>query len=421
MLKLISFSKTNSNKITLLSIIESIIAVTVTIYIAIDFGTLFYIALSASIAPFLMMKSKESKEKGLGIFCKLKELLDKTSVFFRKFHLPGLILGQWFYVFVVLLSSITIKFIVTLSFFIKGIKSIPKNWVRIVLCTDFTTPLEIIPGYGGIPIFPYSYNENAIPSDQERYSEFKYRVFICLLCFLIGYFCINIIEFYNTYKKANVGFAGPDSVFEWLLFFILMMVGIFNYLIAIINLPFMVEITCYILAVVYRFSLKSTSFLWLPLVYVVNETFDDSISIKGKLKILNDSSIEKLKKYVSWVTIVVMAFKIILLPRIIIWWNSNSWSELLNVYIMPNEIHPWHIAATLNALVTIIGFYLFFEKASLYLEEGKWDESQVKKMYNFFCFIRGIISIYTISIGLYLTINVVISGPLPSFSFNLCP
>jgi hypothetical protein len=184
---------------------------------------------------------------------------------------------------------------------------------------------------------------------------------------------------------------------------------------------FTLGLSCYVLAYLYRLSLKSTALIWLPLVYVVHITFDGSVKLSVQLEEMRQSALWKILRILSWVTLVLLAAKIVILPTIIDWWNSQLWTKVLDVYVMPNVIHPWHLATGLNSVIALLGFYYFIDRAPLRLSEGIWTETKVLRGLQVFTFVRGTISIYTILVGLYLTVSAARSMNWPAWSGRIVP
>jgi hypothetical protein len=111
--------------------------------------------------------------------------------------------------------------------------------------------------------------------------------------------------------------------------------------------------------------LKSTALIWLPLVYVVRTTYNRTLSLPAQLEEMRQAAIWKIIRGISWVTLALLAAKIVILPTVIDWWNSKMWTKVLNVYVIPNMIHPWRVATGLNSMIALCGYYYFLDGASL--------------------------------------------------------
>lgn len=376
-----------ARQLTLVALVESIAAVSVSLWLAIKFGTLAHVATGACLAPLLLMRSRESVERGQRWFARIAPTAptddDPTKhawVFLR-----------------ILAYSFVVRVLATARHPIKGIRAIPENWTRVVLCTDIRTPLELVPGCGTVA---ETLRESAFDKDS---SSWGFLLFSTAICGLIA----AAIDTWARDWTANV----PWHVFTWILEAIFL----------ISTLLFGIGLMCYVIAYVYRFSLKSTAVIWLPIIYVVRAGYDESLPLLLRLKEIQVSAIWNLIRAISWITILLLACKIILLPNAIDWWNSHSWAEILNVYVMPNRIHPWHVAAGLNSLIALLGYYYFLERAPRLIKAGAWSEGSITTGLRVFTFTRGVISIYTIAVGIYLTVVAALSMKWPQWSWNVVP
>jgi hypothetical protein len=377
-----------SSEPTVLALVETLAAVAISVGIAVRYETLAHVAVSCFIAPLLLMRSSESVTLGIRWFNKLRPTKPERA---GNPFLPG-----WQYLKTLVLS-IAIKFAATARHPIKGIQCIPTNWVRVVLCTDLGTSVELVPGIG-----PAYDTLKGCVTDDDPY-EFGALlagvIFAAAVVFAIHYWVRPWSE--NILWQAFFWFLEFSFSLSW----------------SILALG----LACYVVAYFYRLSLKSTALIWLPLVYVVYTTFDRSVALSVQLEEMRESALWKLTRLLAWVTLALLISKITVLPTSIEWWNSQSWAKVLNVYVMPNEIHPWHIATGLNAAITLLGFFYFLDRAPRRIREGIWSESTVLRAVQVFTLTRGLISIYTILVGLYLTVIAARAMNWPLWSGKLVP
>jgi len=327
-----------------MAVVETVLAIAASIWIATLSNTLAYMAIAASLSPFLLLRSEESAQLGVRWF----NLFAPSKV--NKVDLSA---NAWVWL-TLLVLSLLIRVIATLCHPFKGIQSIPKNWVRAVLCSDLATPVELVPGTGSV---------------REVLQKYSYEDLDVDAVFMIVMFAIFLslgaaVKFFETLLPNSL--LSAVSVFFAFVFFFgasLMALGL----------------TCYIVAHMYRFSLKSTALIWLPLVYVVHVAYDKSLTLSGRLEEMQRSALWRLIRFISWVTLALLAAKIVFLPSVINWWNQQVWTRVINVYVMPNQIHGWHIAAGLNSVIALVGYYYFIDRAPLRIRDGSWNESQVMK------------------------------------------
>ena len=167
--------------------------------------------------------------------------------------------------------------------------------------------------------------------------------------------------------------------------------------------------------------LSSTALLWAPLIYIVNATFDERLSASDTVDEHRDASLWRIVRFIAWLTLIGMFLKLFVLPTSISWWNSQSWTDVLDVYIMPNTVHPWHLAASINAVLALAGYHFLIHRASVRLRRGVWTADFVRRWLRVLTFSRGIISLYTIAVGIYLTFQAAQFINFPKFSFDPFP
>lgn len=262
-----------NREISFLAILEIILATCLYWGIAYYYDFYLHIITSIFFAPFLLLKSKDSMiftlNKSAIIFSKnslikftlenkimilLSSLMAVTSLFFT--HNLNNVLRFLFAFFIgVLFSNILIilfvvlysKILATLKYFIEGIKNISLNWFESCFTIDiFKTP-ELIWGIE---------NDERIPND------FKFSYF-----------------FKNIKEESNY--------------------------IDIFVKTFIIGIL-YIFAVFYRFSIKSTFWFYIPLLFLVrtpSEIEDDSHKVGEFLSSLYETYLAKLRLILALITL----------------------------------------------------------------------------------------------------------------------
>ncbi len=295
-----------------------------------------------------------------------------------------------------LLCSVIVRVVATLRHPIKGVKEVPANWRRVVLCTDMKTPVELVPETGSVREIL-----QRVVSDKGEAQQSTILIMV-----VTAFACGAGAHFARSIWSAWI-WLGITWFFElcWLILGALLVAGMF----------------CHLIGWMYRFSLKSTALLWAPLLHVVKSTFDESLPLDMKLQELCVSSVWRLIRIFSWVTLFLLSLKVVILPQVIGWWNAQPWSSVLNVYVMPNEIHTWHIVAAANSVFALVGYYLFIERASRHLSAGAWSSAFVANVLQGFTFVRGFLSIYTITVGVYLTVIAAFAMDWPRWTGRIFP
>ncbi|MGY3452535.1 hypothetical protein ACVILH_004877 [Bradyrhizobium sp. USDA 4353] len=231
----------------------------------------------------------------------------------------------------------------------ESIAAIPDNWRKIVLCTDVTTLPELAPGL----------------EDLATFSE------------------IFIVRFSDVPLEPSLGRAKYAAGLFYLLFFV------------------------YAPASAYRWSIKSTSLIWSPLLWAFRpiQAKEDPLQLAQQIQVL---SIYRISRLYSAGVLSLFAAKLYLFVA----WSSlketaqriPGWDTIAH-YLVPEAIPGWHIAAATNAALT----WVIFLNAERYTLNGAhYDRAQLSNIRVFLAIsftTRNFLTIYTATCTLYLTIT----------------
>ncbi|MCA9211702.1 MAG: hypothetical protein KDB27_01445, partial [Planctomycetales bacterium] len=136
-----------AGEMTVLSIVETLIAMG--IYVAIWWltGSLLHLAIAAIAAPLTLLRTEESVELGLKWI-----RFRADSLWDRLYWLPEI--ATWFLsipmIVCICVFAILVRFTATFAILVRHpiytLQTIPRNWIRIVLCLDVCRAPEVIPG-----------------------------------------------------------------------------------------------------------------------------------------------------------------------------------------------------------------------------------------------------------------------------------
>jgi len=164
----------------------------------------------------------------------------------------------------------------------------------------------------------------------------------------------------------------------------------------------------YLSAFLYRFSLKSTTLIYFPLIWLIGGTNQKQKNIKLIIDDLLDSKYERLKYYFSWFAILVLT----IFPLCL----SFYWQNLINIlsekevliYFFPLEqIGSWHITRVVSALITII-LIIFADKLRIRLNHREYSLGQVKTFFiRLGIRLRVILGIWTLGCGFSIIMSIV--------------
>ena len=343
-----------------LAALETALAVAISIGIFHYTGSLLHIVISVLITPFLLLRTQRSTEAGLRWFDKL---------FTLAFELEGRLLGRdpgtvADAIRVIFLRtpsmigiSIGVRIAATFWAFVQepleSIRAIPQNWWRIAFATDFAHPPEIMPG-----VELHVKLESADPNDYYLFSG-------------------AISEFYGQELSVSERSFGT-----------LIIVSLF--------LP----------SILYRLSLKSTSVLYLPFIWIIHAPRESENQRKLLIRELVESHLERVKRIYAWFVLFVLT----LAPAYLLAFEPSLRNQfpdhlLWNYFAPIHKLSSWHLSRSLSALLTLVMFFL----ANKALIRADNTDSKITPTTTLLIQsgvkIRGFLSLWTIGCGLFILLS----------------
>src|SRR5271157_1542356 len=358
----------DKGEISLLAILETILATAIAIYLSVKFDSLKWIAWPACVAPFFLLRTQDSIKLGFKLFLKIgyqfTDRIEKPRNEVRKaenrVNLIKSIGGQMLLTCSLVIGVALIRFVSVLLTCCRhpfiSISSIPANWSRAALIIDFCYPLELIPGY------PYK-------TGDEPFTVSEY--FVTMLSDI-------------SWRKT--------SQWKRLLFLI----------------PFMMPVVIIWFAplLLYRLSMKATAIVYTPFLWIVGSTFRKMPDIAAALRRIRESDLTRIVVLYSALVIAAFAAKFVLMVKwsnFVVWWNTNPVADFLAIYVVPAEIPLWQLAAFINAFWAI-GIFIFAGEALLRIKLGEpWSPKIVESVVRTSSFGRDRKSVYTIACTGYIT------------------
>lgn len=294
-------STADNRIVSLLAIVETIIAVCLYSLIIQRFDTYLHLAIAACIAPFLLLRTDYSTRIGLRI---LAHAIDIYVIWETRFLSWPYYTGFIFFMIIACLLFVLIpcvRLYASLVGFIFhpiiSISNIPSNWVRINLCVDSYCNPEILPG-----IHHSNNKEFMLELSDIRYSGYS-NLFYYLLCM------IGIVFIY-----------GPSLFYRW--------------------------------------SIKGTSIIWLPLLWAAGLIVDKSSKqdddlIRRQADHVRNGLLTKIVLIFSTITIFFGFLKLYLFAewaRVADVWKATM-PSLIDELIAPLYVYPWHITALINSIL----------------------------------------------------------------------
>lgn len=373
-----------AGEITLLAMLETAVAVGISIWLAWHRHSLRHVEVGACLAPLLLLRTERSTELALrwmAGFMRLakaeRDRLDGLQLiaFLFTFALAGVPL-----VLVVVRGASIAVTVIQHPFLC--LRELPSNWRRVVLATDFFCTPELIPGAEQHPLL----------KTLELVDWLRFNVWRS-----------SIKERVTTHSTGGA-------------------------------MQVAVAVLIYLPAVLYRFSVKATSIIYLPLLFIIAD--HPSGNLRLQLRDLAFSEIEKLKRLYSAFVI----FCLNIIPATVYfllraWWRELvAWAQdhipqtairlpSLFLFTIPNgiELDGWHIARTVNSILTI-GLWIFAKEKLNHMEEQPAIAADApSKGIAAWLAVRRVLTVYIIGCTIYILVTTVDWRAIPPIHVRWLP
>ena len=382
-------------EISILAIVETVIAVSMSLGIFLVYGYYWHIVIGACIAPFLLLRTEYSEQLGLKWFSnsmRLKSisyhLLIPLESYMNK-HYPIIVaklitytvklIAFIIYVVSLMFMSIIIKILAIFWSFINNptttFTTIPANWYRVTIATDIIHPPEIMWGI-----------EKTEHMRLRHFRSSDFSIYVKAI--------LSIDPEHKIPRGCNLSSYFDEPFY---------------------NVVSAIAPILYVPAFLYSFSLKSTSLIYAPLIWIVSNYKHVKKDINIHIAEILESQYEYIKRfYAAFVLIFLFAIPLYVSIQWSLW--SQQWfdNELINYFLPLKEIDSWHITRFLSAFITIIiWLYADMLKIRLDRDNRSWVPSGTL-IIGAAIRTRNLCSLWTIGCGLYIVYTIVDWENLPS-------
>jgi hypothetical protein len=304
-----------------------------------------HLAISITLAPLLLLRSKESISIGLETASNIKST--KLSLEYRsEKYFSGICLALWA---LVVLFSIRI-YAIYKAFCKIGLNivfNIPTNWRSIALCTDLCFPPEAIAGIE---------NRSFEVEDGDGLRE------------------ITVASLVHKLKNDH----SKRSFLKK------------NFRVLVYGLVFL---CLFIPSIILRWSLKSSSIVYLPFIYFSKDVYSPQTKPLDRVKAIVESKLSLIWSIFGvWIGLTILPIFVASFYKttIDVYCNNIVFYEFLNFFTFTPKIERWNIARLVCATLTIILFCIALFRLSQLTDETKISSKNSKSS-----FLDSIINIIT--------------------------
>lgn len=432
-------SPETTNRLSILATGETALAMAIAIFLGFHFNLWVYLFLACFVAPAFLLRTDKSRSLGIRFYL--------IAVIWARKHVPSpqntsqatinprrraiymlwqmtsilwLLMAHFIYYLFVLIASLVIKVSVTLYCSVRhplqSVSAIPSNWTTACFFTDFATPLELVPG---IRVFPHgplfrtdkwvrhrpmtlcnllvlldrtlSTEDNVRPRPLPNQAQVKKDVYDAVLDPLTDYFEIYVFRQRNVLLFAILG----------------------------------VLIVTHLVAWWYRWSVKTTAIVWLPLLYITSDIAPRMWTVERRLESICTSAASRLARGYALIMGMLLTAKFVVQ---IVWYKgvralveSNDLIKTLVPLIEPIDVPIWQLLSVVNA----IGAWALYLWADWQLRKRRYNEGlsdkSVYQCLSLAIALRWGVSIYTSICSLYAIYIIVKNSRPPEWSLRFFP
>ena len=392
---------------SVLAIVETLGAMSASVWIGLELGTWWHVFVGAAIAPFLMLRTDRSCEYAWIIAQRLLggesarswvDWLFRVIHFALTFALALLILFAlpksygWLAVISAIplsvgLPGVIARFLGTLAGVCvaptESVKAIPRNWWRTIAVIDFARPPDVLP-------FP----------DRLEWKRPDFPMAGDLCGGLPGKQWFSLVS-----RRLDRLFSPPIRITLW-------------------TLSFLAPAVCF------RLSLKSTALIWAPLIWAVSPTKPADEEWRAHLKLRATSDFSCIVAIFSIVVLLGFISKYGLfiaeheLARHFAAWQSwfgPGLGEFAAAFFRPGEFPIWQFASAINSVLAIILFLKFRSwlrraEVNLPMPDARIDQT-LAAMY----FFRRLLTSYAVICNGVIAFQLARKLPMPEIGSRLFP
>ncbi|MCH8046365.1 MAG: hypothetical protein IID44_21870 [Planctomycetes bacterium] len=362
--------------VSVLALVETAGSAAAALWLAIHWGTYAPFAISVVVAPFLLLRTHDSTAIGVKLARRSLERCAHRFVFIR--------------LFLVAIGPIPIRVVAMIrSIYVNPracISALPANWWNLTARTDSTVIPEPIPGYyrswdapGVATFWDFQDVKFALRWNMQHLpAEFRRR---------LG------DEFENTTVYVN----------SW----IVLIYVTWGFIAA----------TAYLPALLYRWSLKSTFWIYLPLLWVVQPARYERKNVWVRLKFVRDDQV------VLFMSAIVLALGLLKIrvwqmkTALSAWWNDAALGKFLGAYVAPDSMPLWQYISMVNSILALTMFFIARSAIQSKEEGTPWPESPLDNAFRWATACRRILTTYTTSVLVMTTVQQGFPGLPPLGAF----
>jgi hypothetical protein len=290
---------------------------------------------------------------------------------------------------------------------IDTIRSIPNNWIKVCGMDRISDSVDLMPNNAVVPLFGkvmrHRFPNSAPKTIDDVLVKSPNLWFVALMC-IINYVCVTALLGYNpTWLKVWLlaYFTGSPAFFEFLV------------------------ILCALVTIAFRWSLKATSLIWLPLLFCSYRAVSIVDAVDARLNAIRYEWLQKAARIwaIVWILfLITKLFTIVLaetyLNKVAVWFPEL---EPLHDILVPTHFPLWQIASLISSFISIATFVFVDTQIKRRRTGTGYSDAVIDTILSACAFVSTLLLMYTMPVFLYLCYKTALKYQFPDFKFDIVP
>jgi hypothetical protein len=346
----------SKGKPSLLAMVETIFASGASLWLSWKTNSIEHIVIASALAPFVLLRTPLST----------RYTMYRLNTVEEKWRQGNASLDIWFWILPLIKILCSIRVLIRQP--LASISNIPSNFYKHILVLDFFVPPQIVPGSEEI-----SDRQSSTLSSSNIYQLPRIN--------------LRAGRRVNQYLEDVAKGDDPATGLYW-----------YGHLTRQQNRFFWGTIFIILLTLMFRFSVKSTAIVWLPLLWIIAQSRPGE-RVLDRVYVQISQPYYKVVLIWSVIVMLAMIFKVGLLFAVWRFWQLERLGPLgvfTTRLVAPYDLPIWQVTSAVSAVLAWVWY--FCAKRHLIAKDTTeaWPESWLKTQYVTFQVIRTILTLYTI-------------------------
>lgn len=347
-------AQSKEEQVSVLALIETVGSAVAALLLAIYWGTFAPFAISVVIAPLLLLRTRDSTAHGVKLARRFSQWSIPTRTKEDFIRAPLIVVGIYMAPFVIRVTAMILSLLRdSLGF----LAALPSNWWYLIARVDTTVAPQVVPGFRS----NFSLDTSFVADSWDIRSRLQNARWT--------------IEKNRSLWFTELFLGGPFA--------------------ALVFLP----------AWIYRWSLKSTFWIYLPLFWVVQPVRYDRKNVWARINVVRN---DRVVLFLSGGILGIGLIKIRIWQMKTAfagWWDDNTLGQFFKVYVAPDSMPVWQYTSMVNGVLAIAMYFIARSALQSQKEGAPWPDAPLDSGLRCATACRRMLTTYTTVVLVMITLK----------------